>query len=267
VAALPFLEAAKAGKAKAGKQVVIIGAGNVGCDVAAEAHRLGAESITLIDIQEPASFGKERKQAEAVGAEFLWPVFTRKITDRGVELTDGTLLPADTVFVSIGDAPDLAFLPEEVATARGFVDVNEIYQSSDPKIFAIGDAVRPGLLTDAVGTGRTAAAAISDILAGRRPEYSPPKMIDRERVKLEYFDPRVVVYEDVEHCGSQCSSCGACRDCGICEAICPQTAISRKETEDAYEYVVDADRCIGCGFCAGACPCGIWDLVENTPIG
>jgi len=267
VAALPFLEAAKAGKAAVGKRVVVIGAGNVGCDVAAEAHRLGAESITLIDIQEPASFGKERKQAEAVGAAFRWPVFTQKITDEGVVLTDGEVLPADTVFVSIGDVPDLTFLPEEVATAHGFVTVNDIYQSSDPKIFAIGDAARPGLLTDAVGAGRTAAAAITDILAGKRPEYSPKKMIDRERVKLEYFDPRVVVYEDVEHCGSQCSSCGACRDCGICAAICPQTAISRKETGEGYEYVVDPDRCIGCGFCAGACPCGIWDLVENTPMG
>jgi Fe-S-cluster-containing hydrogenase component 2 len=30
--------------------------------------------------------------------------------------------------------------------------------------------------------------------------------------------------------------------------------------------VVDADKCIGCGFCAGACPCGIWNLVENQPL-
>ncbi|MCF8052218.1 MAG: FAD-dependent oxidoreductase [Desulfobacterales bacterium] len=268
VAALSFLEAAKAGKAKVGRKVVIIGAGNVGCDVAAEAHRLGAEQITLIDIQEPASFGKERKAAEAAGAEFKWPVFTREITKDGVVLADGELLEADTVLLSIGDAPDLSFLPDEVATANGFVAVNELYQSSDPKIFAVGDAVRPGLLTDAVGAGRTAAAAIADILAGKRPEYSPKKMIDKERVKLEYFDPRVVVYEDLNQCGSQCSSCGACRDCGICAAICPQTAISRHEAAPGdWEYVVDPDRCIGCGFCAGACPCGIWDLVENTPMG
>ncbi|MEK6194178.1 MAG: 4Fe-4S binding protein [Deltaproteobacteria bacterium] len=30
---------------------------------------------------------------------------------------------------------------------------------------------------------------------------------------------------------------------------------------------MDASRCIGCGFCAGACPCGIWDMVENAPLG
>ncbi len=31
-----------------GKQVVIIGAGNVGCDVAAECYRLGTDSVTLL---------------------------------------------------------------------------------------------------------------------------------------------------------------------------------------------------------------------------
>jgi ferredoxin len=93
-------------------------------------------------------------------------------------------------------------------------------------------------------------------------------VIDINRISLEYLDPRIVHYEDMDQCGSQCSSCGTCRDCGICVAMCPESAISRKALEGAtFEYVVDPERCIGCGFCAGACPCGIWDLVENTPIG
>lgn len=267
VTALDFLADAKAGKAIVGKRVVIIGAGNVGCDVATEAHRLGADDITLIDIQEPLSFGKEREAAEAVGAKFRWPCFTKEVTADGVVLADGELLPAATVFISIGDAPDLSFLPEEVATERGFVAVNEFFQTTDARIFAIGDTVKPGLLTDAIGAGRTAAGAIIDMLEGRRPVGDTRQMIDKKRISLEYFDPRVIEYENIDHCGSQCSSCGACRDCGICAAVCPYSAISRSETPDgSYEYVVDAERCIGCGFCAGACPCGIWDLVENTPL-
>ncbi len=65
----------KAGQMKVGKRVLIIGAGNVGCDAATEAHRFGAEEITLIDIQEPLSFGKERKEAEAAGAKFRVALF------------------------------------------------------------------------------------------------------------------------------------------------------------------------------------------------
>jgi NADPH-dependent glutamate synthase beta subunit-like oxidoreductase/NAD-dependent dihydropyrimidine dehydrogenase PreA subunit len=269
VTALDFLRAAKAGEApKPGKRVVIIGAGNVGCDVATEAHRLGARDITLIDIQEPASFGKERQAAEAVGAKFRWPVFTQEVTADGVVLTSGEVLAADTVFVSIGDAPDIAFLPPEVAVEKGAIVVNEHGQSTDARIFAIGDAVRPGLLTDAIGSGRKVALAISEIIDGKRPTGDTRRMLDRKRVSLEYFDPRITQFESTDHCGSQCSSCGACRDCGICVSVCPYSAISRRDLgKDNYEYVVDEARCIGCGFCAGACPCGIWDLVANTPMG
>lgn len=268
ITALDFLGRAKAGNFLPGERVVVIGAGNVGCDVATEAHRLGAGDITLIDIQQPAAFGQEKADAEAAGAKFRWPVFTREITPEGVMLTNGELLPADTVVVSIGDAPDTGFLPDTVAVEHGFVDVNEYGQTSDPKIFAVGDVVKLGLLTDAIGAGRIAAMAITDSLAGKQPWVDVRPMIDKSRITLEYFDPRILEYQDVDHCGSQCSSCGTCRDCGICVAACPQVAISRREiSETDYEYAVDPDRCIGCGFCAGSCPCGIWDLVENEPMG
>jgi NADPH-dependent glutamate synthase beta subunit-like oxidoreductase/glutamate synthase domain-containing protein 3/NAD-dependent dihydropyrimidine dehydrogenase PreA subunit len=267
ITALDFLAQAKQDRVKVGRQVVIIGAGNVGCDVATEAARLGAEKITLLDVQKPASFGKERREAEAIGAIFRWPVKTQEITANAVKLDNGELIPADTVVVSIGDAPDLAFLPEDVAIQHGFVMVDEYYQTSNPKVFAIGDVVRPGLLTDAIGAGRKAAAAIGEILQGKRPSASARKVIDIGRVHLEYYDPRIVRYEDLSHCGSQCSSCGACRDCGICVAMCPEVAISRHETGPGhFEYRVDENRCIACGFCAGACPCGIWNLVENARL-
>ncbi len=51
----------------------------------------------------------------------------------------------------------------------------------------------------------------------------------------------------------------------MCELTCYQGAISRVEDEDgSYEYVVDADKCIGCGFCAGICPTAVWEMQENT---
>ncbi|MEJ2040146.1 MAG: FAD-dependent oxidoreductase [Desulfosarcinaceae bacterium] len=268
VTALDFLSDAKAGKARVGEKVVIIGAGNVGCDVATEAARLGARDITLLDVQQPASFGKEREEAEKAGAKFRWPVFTQAVSEAGVVLDNGEIIPADSVFVSIGDMPDLDFLPADIAVERGFIKIDEHFQTSNPKVFAIGDAARPGLLTDAIGAGRKAADAIDAILQGKRPVADPRTVIDKNRVHLAYYDPRVVEYESLDHCGSQCASCGNCRDCGICVATCPESAISRVDKgRGEFEYQVDAGRCIACGFCAGACPCGIWDLVPNTPLG
>lgn len=269
VSALEFLSQAQAGTARPGKRVVIIGAGNVGCDVATEAARTGAEEITLLDIQEPASFGEERRAAEAVGATFRWPVYTKEVRTEGVELTTGEFLPADTVVVSVGDQPDTGFLPDTVELDQGFVQVDARYQTADPKIFALGDVVRPGLITDAIGAGLTVARSIDARFRtqGQDPEDVDRPMIDRNRVSLEYFDPRLTAFHGLEQCAGECASCGTCRDCGICIALCPQAAIARQELDDGdFVLVVDPERCIGCGFCAASCPCGVWNLVENEPL-
>ena len=59
-------------------------------------------------------------------------------------------------------------------------------------------------------------------------------------------------------------SCGLCRDCGMCQAVCYYGAITRVERDGDWEYVVDGEKCIGCGFCAGTCPSGVWEMVENV---
>jgi ferredoxin len=267
IPALYFLRDSRLDCAAVGRKVVIIGAGNVGCDAAAEAFRLGAGEVVMIDVQKPAASGKERKNAEAAGATFLWPRFTKQITEAGVELTDGEVLPADTVIMAVGDQPDLSFLPEEIKTERGFIVVDVNQQTSEPGVYAVGDSARLGLLTEAIGSGRKAARAIDDMLSGREETYDQPPTIAIERVKLQYYDPRLQNFEDIVSCATSCASCGGCRDCGMCETACPQNAISRQEGEDGrFEYVVDDNLCIGCGTCVGVCPTGVWNLLPNVPI-
>lgn len=267
IPATDFLRESKLDRLRVGKRVVVIGAGNVGCDVAAEAHRLGAEEITLIHYRRPPASGEEKRAAQAAGAKFLWPRSVKAVTENGVELTTGESLPADMVVMATGHEPELSFLPDTVATKNGFIRVNEYYQTTDPRIFAVGDAVKLGFLTDAIGAGRTAARAIDSLLKGEQPQVLSKPKLDHLRVQLAYFDPRVTGLTDLAQSAAECASCGVCRDCGICIAVCPQAAISRRETEDgAFELLVDPDRCIGCGFCAGVCPCGVWNLIENEPV-
>ena len=182
-------------------------------------------------------------------------------------LDDGEIIKADTVVVSIGDVPDLDFLDDSITIDNGFIHVDRFNRTSDPRVFAIGDAVGPGLITDAIGAGRRAAISIDRIIDGKSPDHGEMlPMVNKERISLEYYNPRNVA-ETLGECGTDCASCGQCKDCGICVAICPEAAIERVETGDQpFMYKVDDNRCIGCGFCKGACPCGIWELVPNTPV-
>ena len=41
-----------------------------------------------------------------------------------------------------------------------------------------------------------------------------------------------------------------CMECGVCEFLCPQGAIS----ESRRQFVIDKHRCNDCGECAPYCP-------------
>lgn len=270
VKGLDFLkEINKGSKPKIGKKVVVIGAGNAAMDVVIGAYALGAKEVTAIDIQKPSAFDKEIKHVEALGAKILWPCFTEKVSEKGVHLKDGKVLSADTVIISVGDRPDVSFLDTEYLDEKGLVKVNEYLQiENNPKIFCPGDVLKLGLFTNAIGDGRKVAINIAKMLSGQElDKFEKAPMIPQDRIKKEYYnsihpdDVRAMEAQDEQN---RCMSCGVCRDCEFCKEICPELAISRVTNSDgSFEYVSDSEKCIGCGICAGVCPCGIWTMQRN----
>jgi NADPH-dependent glutamate synthase beta subunit-like oxidoreductase/glutamate synthase domain-containing protein 3/ferredoxin len=267
---LDFLKAINKGeKPKIGEKVAVIGAGNAAMDVVIGAYELGAKEVTAIDIQKPAAFDKEIKHAEMLGAKILWPCFTEKVTAKGLHLKDGTVIEADTVIISVGDRPDFSFLPAEYLNERGQVKINDYMQSElNSKVFIPGDAVKLGLFTNAIGDGRKVALNINRMISGMPlDDFAKAPMIPSDRVKTEFYQPIShdrVMEMPAEEETQRCMSCGHCRDCKFCKEICPEQAISRIQNSDGtFEYVSDPYKCIGCGICAGVCPCGIWTMLDN----
>ncbi len=275
-AALDFLKSAKSASPMAvGKEVVVIGAGNVGCDVACEAYRLGAEKVTLVDIQKPLAFGNEKEAAEKLGAQFRWPVFTKEVTEEGLITTEGDLIPAQSVFISIGDVPALSFLPESIETltvgGAAWITTNKAHVTSSGKVLAIGDVERPGLATNALGAGKEAAEFIIAECKGTQWKPFEKPVILQQALTISHYSPASSGPTDIEQ-ADRCLSCASCRDCHLCETICPTGAITRREvaigsqsgyefkTDHSFEYVSDDKKCIACGFCADTCPCGIWTM-------
>jgi len=267
--AYDFLRDINAGKKPRleGKKVIVIGAGNVGMDVASEAYIYGAASVTAIDIQKPAAFGKELEMAKKKGTQIIWPKVAERYDPEGkkVYFNDGTSMDADCVIIAIGDMPLLDFIPHFIHSERGWLIVNEFYQTSDSKVYAIGDVTGLGLVTHAIGQGKMVAEHIHSKLTSAPYSYVRKDVIPYDRIKKEYYEISFIGYDNPLSEAERCLSCGTCRDCHICETTCQWGAIKRVEYNNGrYEYVVDDDRCIGCGFCANVCPCGIWEMVENN---
>lgn len=267
---LDFLKAINDGEqVQIGKRVVVIGAGNAAMDVIIGAYNMGAESVTAIDIQKPAAFEKELSHAKSLGAEIIYPCFTEKVDERGVHLRDGRLLEADSVIISVGDRPNFEFLDSSLLDEQGFLKLNLYKQSEmDTKIFAAGDAIKQGLFTHAIADGNKAAKNIDLMFRGLElNNFESAPMLPRDKVKTEYYQglsPVKVQQIQAWDEKDRCMSCGLCRDCEFCLQACPQQAISKYTNENGETvYVSNEERCIGCGICAGVCPCGIWQMNDN----
>jgi glutamate synthase (NADPH/NADH) small chain len=179
-----------------GKNVIVIGGGNVALDAARTALRLGAESVTIAYRRTEAEMPARREEIEhareeGIAFEFLVApveILTENNRVSGVrfqrmELSEpdesgrrrpvpipGSFeaLPADLVITAIGTRAN-PLLPRNIPglelTERGYIKADEEGRTSLPYVFAGGDIVTgAATVILAMGAGKKAARAIDRYL-------------------------------------------------------------------------------------------------------
>ncbi|NJL06915.1 MAG: NAD(P)-binding protein [Methylacidiphilales bacterium] len=170
--------------------------GHTAHDVAGTLRREGVKAVltSLFPIDEMTAAAREREDAMREGIEIKGGIMPLEVikddagrvmalrvcqcTMRGMTPlpVDGTEydIPCDMIISAIGQMADLAEGLERLDGGRGAIAIDPVFQVKKmPKHFAGGDAVKPHLLTTAIGHGRIAAETISDFLDGKLGERRP----------------------------------------------------------------------------------------------
>ncbi len=140
-------------KTKNAQNFVVVGGGFIGLEVAENLIEAG-KSVKLVELGNQvmapvdfdiASFVHEK--AKQKGLELLLNVGVEKFNDKGetieVFLNNGTSVETDAVILAIGVKPETKLAVEaglEIGETRGIL-VNEFMQTSNPDIYAVGDAI------------------------------------------------------------------------------------------------------------------------------
>jgi NADPH-dependent glutamate synthase beta subunit-like oxidoreductase len=270
-------------------RVVVIGGGNVAIDAALTARRLGAKDVQIACLEsgeEMPAFpdGIELALEEGVLIHNSWG--PRRILghDRGVaeielarcksvfdaagafspslDENDTKRIKADVIILSIGQAPDLSFVPDNMKTAEGeTIQVDPVtLETNLPGIFAGGEVatnMSAPSVVEAVAAGKRASVSIDrylrgeDLKTGRHLAPSqvkkPPKegiaRMPRQKAPLcpvnlrsgNFGEVAIGYDEDMANREVQrCMTCGSraiiqyvadCQLCLYCERDCPEKAI------------------------------------------
>lgn len=134
-----------------GKNLVMIGSGWIGMEIAATARELGNE-VTLLGLEEvplSVAIGNTlgavfQKRHEEAGVKFVLPASAAEIRGSNghvseVLTTTGQRLLADVVIVAVGVAPNTALASDAGLAINNGIEVSASLQTSDSDIFAAGD--------------------------------------------------------------------------------------------------------------------------------
>ena len=275
---LVFLESFKneKGSLNLGKNVCIVGGGDVAMDCARAAKRCkGVENVTIVYRRTkglmPASI-EELNDAMAEGIpvkELHSPVSFEKGTlvcdlmKLGEKDASGRRSPistgkninldADTVIVAVGEKIDSQFMVDNKIelTERSFPKINSSNETNISNVFVAGDCRKgPSTIVQAMADGK---AIAMDILKKEGLE-SGFVLAPIEMNESEIYSKKGILADPVENQkeADRCLSCSYV--CEICVDVCPNRANVVVKLGDEHQIVHIDGMCNECGNCGIFCP-------------
>ena len=131
------------------KNIAVIGGGFIGVEVA-ENLRLAERNVSLVEyapqILMPFDYDMAQilhKEMMDKGIELIVGDGLAKVEEASIQLNSGKVVDADVVVLAIGVRPETSLAKDadlEIGELGG-IKVNANYQTSDPAIYAVGDAI------------------------------------------------------------------------------------------------------------------------------
>ncbi|MEO1888850.1 MAG: dihydrolipoyl dehydrogenase [Cycloclasticus sp.] len=171
---------------KTPKKLGVIGAGVIGLELGSVWNRLGSEVVlleaqdTFLPVADKKIAAEAKRQFKKQGLDIKMSARVTKATSKGKKVTveyedvKGThTIEVDKLIVSVGRRPntDNLFAPEAPIELdeRGFVEVDELWQTNQAGVYAIGDLIRgPMLAHKASEEG----VAVAEVIYGEEPELN-----------------------------------------------------------------------------------------------
>ena len=173
-----------------GASLLVVGAGFIGCEVAATARQLGCEvTVTAYDAEPmlrplgPELGAAMKAHHEAHGVRFHLGQGVSEFHEDGVTLADGTRLTADVVIEAVGSVPNVEWLHGNDLNLEDGVLTDNLMRvvGTDVPVVAVGDIARfPNPRFDDVPrriehwnlpteTGKRAGQTLGALLGGEEP--------------------------------------------------------------------------------------------------
>ena len=266
------------GKPAIGKNVAVIGGGNVAIDVARAAVRLGAKTTVIYrrSRDEMPAADDEIEEAIEEGVKFRFLASPAEISGEGkaetlkVEIMElnaqkkpvGTgkfeTIAVSAVISAIGQKIDMCGMEGFKANANGTLIVDmPSYQTSQPDVFAGGDLVTgPKFAIDAIAAGKEGAVSIHRYV---HPGQSQVIGRDRRDYKAMNTATAGISVEGFDNTPRQKAAGGSAKEAKKTfkdlRGVLTEEQM-KKETARCLgcgAAVVDESLCVGCGICTTKC--------------